>query len=243
MKVHTLGLPAASFALVFAAACGRNEPTRTADVQTEQRQEIEERAVHMEQRVSELERKLSEMTAKPEEQRAVSANRVGDIREDLNELRQEIADLRTTEPQNWWDRTERSVERAWNDVQSDARGRGVTARAPTETEGTADREATPPVAGQDLSARREQFVNRMESDIKALEQELDKLDRAGRNVANVDDVRDELKDLKEEVASLRTANENDWWDITKKRLDRTADRIERQIDKLDDDATPITGRQ
>lgn len=90
--------------------------------------------------------------------------------------------------------TQRSVERSRQDIEEDIE------RQTTGTGTRAHTEDRPPTTTQTHTAvtDREQFITRMEQDINSLERQPGNIPNPG----GVEDVREELGDLRNEVASL-----------------------------------------
>jgi Skp family chaperone for outer membrane proteins len=245
---------AASLAIV---GCGRTdraadenrtgEPVTTATTAADQQRN--EYINRMEQRVAQLEQRLADMKAQGGTA-AVNQDRIESLQSDVQALRQEINDLRNTRADNWWPTTERSMERSRQHIEEDMtrwgqagtadRARTMPRETPRETpRDTTDMTRSTPVGegthgANDFTAQRERFAARMEADIKALERDLDRYATRARGTARdgVEDVRAQLNDLRQQVSELRNVDEGSWWDATQRRLDRTAERIERSIENL-----------
>jgi hypothetical protein len=217
-------------AMLVAAGCSRTETATTgsADRAAPDAAARAEYANRLEQRITEMERRVSDMKASAPGTK--TADRVEDIRKTLRELREEVAEIRRPELGNeWWPMTERWVERDSQRVGSGIRGPNAGSAARTDT--TAPPAGTTPA---DLAAQRDLFVKRMEAEADQLERELNNAP-ANRVAGDLDGVRSELKDLRDEINDLKNVTAANWWDSAKKRLDRTANRIERSIENIGKD--------
>ena len=90
-------------------------------------------------------------------------------------------------------------------------------------------------AGDAWEARRDRFAARMNARIDAMENALKDVDVKGAAETEVEDTRARLKKMREDTDRLHNATEEDWWEITKKRVDDYIDRVDRSINRLDDD--------
>jgi peptidoglycan hydrolase CwlO-like protein len=224
--------------IVIAAGCTRTENAttgtadRTADQAAMQR-EREEYANKLEQRISQMESRLAQMKGSAG-QNTRTNDRLEDIQESLKELREEVADLRRpTAGTEWWPMTERYVERDAQRVETGVRGPNTGSAARTDTTTTP---ATGTLTDAELATRRDQFVQRMQAQIDQLEQELNNAPANRVRGGDIEGVRSELKDLRDEINDLKNVTATNWWDATKNRLDRTMNRIERSVENMGKDA-------
>jgi archaellum component FlaC len=216
--------------LVVATGCSRtdNATTGSADRAAADASARAEYASRLEQRITDMERRVSDMKASS--QGTKTAERVEDIQESLRELREEVAEMRRPNiGSEWWPMTERWVERDSQRVGSGIRGTNTGSAARTDT--TAPPAGTTPA---DLAAQRDLFIKRMEAEADQLERELNNAP-AKRAAGDLDGVRSELKDLREEINELKNVTAENWWDATKKRFDRAMSRIERSIEDVGKD--------
>jgi chromosome segregation ATPase len=223
--------------IVVAAGCSRTETAttgsadRTAPDAAAAQRDRDEYANKLDQRISQMESRLTEMKASASQK---TKDRLEDVQQSLKELREEVAEIRRpTVGTEWWPMTERYVERDAQRVETGVRGRGAGSAARTDTTTTP---STTTEAGPDLAARRDKFVQRMQAQIDQLERELNNAPPDRVRGGDIDGVRSELKDLRDEVNDLKNATAANWWDTTKARLDRTMSRIERSIENVGKDA-------
>jgi hypothetical protein len=230
---------AAAATAVMASACNAPEPAvdpareesaraetvaaENARKRTEAGAELEKRAADLDRRWTEMEGKLASKTVK------ATAGLTAEVKEDVQNVRQAIADLKTTTPENWWERHERAMERTADDIEADVRrfvkGKAAAARAPAPE--------TAASAGP-FDSRRDRFVTAMRSRVESMEAELKDVRVKGTQDTELEDTRARLNKLKDDVDRLRKASAEDWWDISAKRVSEYIDRVEDSIRRLDD---------
>ena len=233
-------LTALSF-VVVSAACNRdtpadtrtddavaNDPARAADAQQERNDEIS----RLDRRVAEVEREYTEKNTKiASGAREATAGLKEELKEDVANVRGAVADLRSTTPDNWWDRHEQAMARTADDIEADVRRlAGTSAPAPAPTGTTGDGVSTAP-----FTSRRDAFVARLQARIDAMDDALDKVDARGPRETEVEDTRARMEKLREDVGRLRSAEADDWWDVTRTRVTEYVDRVEASVKRLDDD--------
>jgi len=184
---------------------------------------FETRAADLERRLTEMQAKLAEKSAAP------TAALKAEVQEDVKNVREAVADLKTTTPENWWERHERVMERAAADIEEDVRrlARGPAARA------TAREPDTPPSAAP-FQSRRDRFVTRLRTRVAALEERLKDVRLRDAEKTELQDTRARLDKLQEDVDRLANASADDWWNISSKRVSEYIDRVEDSIRRLDD---------
>jgi len=223
--------------VAFAAAltvtgCSRNQPAEETvrDEAAEARQKMQDEAAELEKKVADLDREWNEMQAKmAAEKNKATAALQAEIKEDLTNVREAVADLKTTTETNWWERHEQRMERTAEDVEQDVRRFARRWTEPKlEAEGTIG-------SSDNWEARRERFARRMELRIEAMENALKEIDLKGAQETEVEDTRARLKKMREDTDRLHNATEEDWWEITKNRVNDYIERIDRSINRLDDD--------
>lgn len=222
---------------LLVAACNSPEPARepvpttvsreeaaAADLQrkrTDETTQLDERIADLGRRWSEMEGKVAAKTAT-----ATAALRA-EVKEDMTNVRQAVADLRTTAPDNWWERHERAMERAADDIEADVMrlSKGKPAKAPAmET----------PAQAAPFASRRDQFVTRLRARVEHMENHLEDVKVSGAMKTELTDTRARVEKLKDDVERLGRAEANDWWDISAKRVREYVDRIDESIGRLDD---------
>ena len=218
-------------AALTASACNRTEPAETArdeaaDIREKQQEEIAE----LEKKVAELDSKWNAKQAEmAKETNKATAALQAEVKEDLTNAREAVADLKSTTAANWWERHERTMERTANDVEQDVRRFARRWTAPElEAEGTGG-------AADGWEVRRERLARRLGARIDAMEEALKDIDLRGAAETEVEDTRARLKKMREDADRLHNASEEDWWDITKDRVNDYIERVDRSISRLDDD--------
>jgi hypothetical protein len=121
------------------------------------------------------------------------------------------------------------MERTAQDVEQDVRRFARRWTEPKlEAEGTVG-------SADNWEVRRERFARRMEARIDAMENALKDINLRGAQETEVEDTRARLKKMREDTDRLHNATEEDWWEITKNRVNDYIERVDRSINRLDDD--------
>jgi hypothetical protein len=111
-------------AALTASACNRSQPaeeTTVRDEAAEARQRLQETEA-LEKKVADLDREWNDMQAKmADEKNKATAALQSEIKEDLTNVHEAVADLKSTTAANWWERHERRMERTAEDVEQDVR--------------------------------------------------------------------------------------------------------------------------
>lgn len=233
MRYAKLITTVAVAAALGASACNRQQTTDESVVQDtgaedRQRQQQQDEAVQLEQRASELEREWNELETRLANETAEATTAVkAEVKEDVANVREAVAELRTTNPENWWERHERVVERTLEDVEQDVKRYARNWNPPE----VADEVGTSG-ANDTWEARRDRLVNRIERRVEAMEDALENVEVRGAQETEVEDTRARVRKLREDGTRLRNASEEDWWEITKERVTEYIDRVDRSIDRL-----------
>jgi len=239
MKSSNIITIAAVAAALITPACKGQEPPpesprETAASADSAASELQRRrdsdTTRFETRVADLERRLTEMQAKlAEKSAAPTAALKAEVQEDVKNVREAVADLKTTTPENWWERHERVMERAVADIEEDVRrlARGQAAPA------TAREPDTPPSAAP-FQSRRDRFVARLRTQVAALKERLKDVRLRDAQKTELQDTQARLDKLQEDVDRLGNASADDWWNISSKRVSEYIDRVEDSIGRLDD---------
>jgi TolA-binding protein len=216
------------------AACNRPaEETREEATEIDQQVDRQQNEVaELEQRTNELERDWNaaqERLSKRTDAAATEAK--AEIQEMIADVKREVAELRSTSADNWWDRTEQDIESAAGEVEQDVKrfARRWTPDVDNDNVGTTGNADT-------WEARRDRLVNRMQARIDSMEQALRDVG-PDADKEDVEETRAEIRDMREENDRLRGADENDWWDVTRERVNNFIERIDARIDRLINDNT------
>jgi hypothetical protein len=183
--------------------------------------------------VAEIEREYTEANEKVvADKKTPTEGLQAELKEDVSNVKQAVNDLRTTTPENWWNRHEEAMRRTADDIEADvARLAGqVKPAAPSRTENV-EGEA---VSTAPFTSQRDEFVTAMRARVDALKQSLDTLKVSGPKETEVEDVRARINKLGDDVDRLKSASVDDWWDVTKARVTEYVDRIDRSVNRLDD---------
>jgi hypothetical protein len=224
-------------AALMAVACGSPEPAREpvraqSAAETEaaelQRKHYEE-AAELEKRAADLERRWTEMAGKVKESSATpTAGMRAEVQEDIKNIRGAVADLKTTTVDNWWERHESAMERTAADIEEDVR-RFAKTKQPAAAQPETMANAGP------FESRRDQFVNRLRARVNSMEEQLKNVRARGAMETELDDTRARVNKLKEDVGRLGRASVSNWWDISAKRVSEYIERVERSVERLDND--------
>ena len=122
----------------------------------------------LEKRVADLELRWTEMESKVQEKNRTPTVALRDeVKEDVAAVREAVANLKTTTPDNWWERHEAATGRTLDDIEADVRRFVPNARAPRE-----EPKAAPIGTASRIDQRRAEFVDRARARIDALESQL-----------------------------------------------------------------------
>jgi hypothetical protein len=202
-------------------------PDRTAELQRERDQEIS----RLEERVAGIERDYAEAN-----QKVVSGDKTAtaglreEVKEDVTNVKKAVTDLRTTTPENWWDRHEAAMKQTADDVEADVSrlaGKATSPHSPATK--TSEGASTEP-----FTSRRDKFLAEMRTKVDAMERALDDIKAKGAQQTEVEDTRARLKKLSGDIDTLKSASADDWWDATKSRVTEYVDRVEASVKRLDD---------
>jgi len=227
-------------AMLLAVGCNRSEPAReqarpeasraesaAQDLQRKRADDTE----RLDKRVADLERRWSEMEGSLAKKSAAPTPPLrSEVSEDIKNVREAVADLKTTTPENWWERHERAMERTAGDIEEDVRSiakgskRAAAAQAPEPSDAAAP-----------FSSRRDRFVARLAARVDSMQAQLKDVRVRDAQKTELEDTRARVDKLKDDVDRLRNASPDDWWDISVKRVSEYIDRVDHSIGRLDDD--------
>jgi len=222
--------------VLMTAACNQPEPppatattvSRESAAAAELERKRRDEMAQMDSRVADLERRWTEMESKlTAKTRTATATLRDEVKEDVSNVRRATADLRTTAPENWWERHERAMERAAEDIEADVRRltRGKAAASVAAVETTVQ---TP------FESRRDQFVKRHQARVELMNKQLKNVRARGAQETELEDTRARVEKLKDDLNRLERASVDDWWEISAKRVNEYIDRVESSIRRLDD---------
>lgn len=188
--------------------------------------ELTARAADVERRWKEMEGKITDRSATP------SVGLRSEVKEDIDNVREAIAGLKTTSPENWWARHEEALKRTVDDIAEDV-GRLVKKPSPPPT----PPETAESVAGAPFQSRRDQFVERTRARVDGMEKQLDGVRARGTRETELKDTRARIDKLQDDLDTLRKAEAENWWDVSVARVREYIDRLEDSVGRLDDDKT------
>jgi hypothetical protein len=194
-KIATIGI----VALVASGACNSNvadsrkttareESPRDSERAAELQQKRNDDISHLDKRVVDIEHDYAEAN-----QKVVSGNRTAtaglqeELKEDVANIKNAVADLRTTTPENWWDRHEKAMKRTADDIESDVQrlAGNVTPKRPQATsDATGETVSTAPFTSQ-----RDTFVSVLGARVDAMLRALDDVKARGAKETEIEDVR------------------------------------------------------
>jgi hypothetical protein len=202
---------------------------RTAELQRERDDEIS----GLEQRVADIERDYAQANQKVASgARTATAGLREELKEDVTNIKTAVSELRTTTPENWWDRQEAAMRETADDIEADV-SRLAGKVTPTPPQATS-RTTGENVSTEPFTSRRDKFVADLRARVDAMEQALDKVKARGAQETEIEDTRARVKKLADDVDRLRSASADDWWDVTKARVGEYVDRVEASVKRLDD---------
>ncbi len=200
-----------------------------ADAAAESRRHMDEQTAALDKRAEDLQRQFAEMETKVADRgRTPTAALHAEVKEDVDGVRQAIANLKTTSPENWWQRHEEAMERTADDIAADVRrlARNAAADAPAAAASPADAV---------FESRRDTFVARLATRADAMEEALKNVKASGAVETEVNDTRARIDKLQDDLQRLRGVGAADWWDVSAARVTEYVDRVEESVRRLDDD--------
>jgi hypothetical protein len=170
-----------------------------------------------------------------EKGRAPTAGLRDEVKADVTAAREAVANLKTTTPDNWWDRQEKATARALDDIETDVRRFVPNARAARE-----EPNAAPVGTASSFDQRRAEFVDRARARLDALESQLKDVKTSGPSETELADTRARIDKLQDDLDRLKTVDAKDWWDLSEERVSEYIDRVEHSIGRLDNDKASNT---
>ena len=248
MKVYreVIGAVVISTACV-SAACNRDAtPTttnsattteQTADIQRERTEAVAD----LNERVAKVESEYVEKEGEVKSgARTATSGLREELREDVGNVKQAIADLNTTTAENWWDRHEAAMTRTADDIEADVRRLAGDTVLQQRKEEVGTRGENP--AAAPFESRRDAFVVDLRTRVDAMKAALDKVKARGAQETELDDTRARVAKIDDDLDRLRSASADDWSYVSRKRVTEYVDRLESSVERLDDNK-PTTSRQ
>jgi hypothetical protein len=208
------------------------------DRASELQRQREEDLSKMDVRVAAVEREYQEQRAERPSGTAGATATAGlrnEVKSDVSDVRKAVDNLRTTTPENWWDRHMAALRMGFDDVESDVkRFTGTrTLPGPPKTSRIADASGEP-VSTEPFTSSRDKFVADMQARVGAMKKALDNVKASGPRKTELDDLRARVNKLGDDIDSLKAASAEDWWALSKARVSDYLDRVEKSVGRLDD---------
>jgi hypothetical protein len=229
---------AVALVAIAATACNRQESAteKVQDKATEVAQTRNRDQAELEKRVADLELRWKDMESKVQEKNRTPTVALRDeVKEDVAAARDAVENLKTTTPDNWWDRHEAATARTLDDIEADVRRFVPNARAARE-----EPKAAPVGTASSFDQGRAEFVDTARARIDAFESQLKDVKASGARQTELEDTRARIDKLQDDLDRLKTVNADDWWDLSEKRVGEYIDRVERSIGRLDNDKAAST---
>ena len=211
----------------------RTETAQPVNRAAEQEQQRQDEIAKLDSRVAEIDRKYTEKESKVQSgRRTATAGLQEEVKEDVTNVKQAVNDLRTTTPENWWDRHEAAMHRTADDIEADVRrlaGKVESVRPQGTSGTTAEGVSTAP-----FESRRDRLVADLRARTEAMEHALDNVKAKGARETEINDTKARVKKLRDDVDTLASAKADDWWDVSKARVGEYLDRVQASVDRLDD---------
>jgi hypothetical protein len=234
-----VGLMAAALAAGACSREGRVEQrdsavARDADRAAQLQKQRDEELSKIDERVAKLERDYDERRAiRPSGTSGTTVVR-DEVKSDVADVKKAVANLRTTTPENWWERHESALRKAFGDVEADVK-RVAGTRMPSPTKDARVTDASgEPVSTAPFTSSRDKFVADMRARVKAMNAALDGVKARGPRKTALDDLHARVDKLGEDIDRLASASAEDWWDLSKARVNDYIDRVEKSFARLDD---------
>ena len=208
-----------------------SEVDRAAQLQKQRDDEL----AKIDQRVAQLERDYDEHRAtRPSGTSGTTVVRE-EVKSDVPDVKKAVDNLRTTTPENWWERHEAALKMAFGDVEADVR-RVAGARTPPvpPKDARVTDAAGEPVSNAPFTSSRDKFVADMRTRVEAMNKALDGVKASGPRKTALDDMHARVDKLGEDLDRLASASAEDWWDLSKARVNDYIDRVEKSIARVDD---------
>ncbi len=225
-------------ASVCITACNRkpgNDAARTGEANrvaaTDAQRDRDEDVNRLEKRLDDLDQKWAGKEQKLAQERATATAAMrAEVKQDIQNARMAVADLRTTTPENWWEREEGVLERTTAELERDVQHFTGKPKPSTRAANPKPAEET----GTAFAARRDRFLNQLQPRVDAMKERLEAVKAKGTDKTERDDTLARVKKVDNDIAELRKASPDDWWKISKQRVTDYIDRLDHSISRLDD---------
>jgi len=216
------------------ATGAKQDANRAAAVQQQHDQDLSK----LDDRVAALERNYEDKrAARPSgtSGATTAGNLRNEVKSDLDDVKEAVSRLRTTTPENWWERHEAALRTAVGQVETDVKRVAGGRTAPVRPkEARAEDASGQLVSTEPFTSRRDKFTADMHSRLEAMSKALDGVKATGPRKTEVDDLHARVDKLAGDIKRLESASAEDWWDLSKSRVGDYIDRVERSVGRLDD---------
>lgn len=198
---------------------------KAAAVEKERNDEI----ANLNDRVARLERDYAEKSAVlAAGKRTATSSLREEVQEDVNNVKQAVANLSTTTADNWWEREEAAMRATIDDVAADVKHIGARIAEPVPAT-PGETPATAP-----FTSRRDAFVAEMKGRVDAMSRALDKVKAKGARETELNDTKARVKKIGDDLDRLARSSADDWWTVARDRVRDYIDRVESSVKRLDD---------
>jgi hypothetical protein len=191
----------------------------------------------MDDRVAAIERSYQERVSQPRGTSggAATAGLQADVKSDMEDLKKAVDNLRTTTPENWWDRHQSALKTAVDEVEGDVARFTKTPARHDASENTRVADASgQPVSTAPFTSTRDKFVGSIRTRLSAMDSALDNVKATGERKTALNDLHARVDKLGEDIDRLTSASAEDWWDLSKARVNDYIERFEKSVGRLDD---------
>ncbi len=165
----------------------------TADRAAEQQRAHTDDITKLDRRVADLQQQDYTKTSQKvvNKSKTPTAGLREEVKEDVANVKNAVAGLQTTTPENWWDRHEQAMKRTADDIETDVRrlAGGKLAVRPEATAGKTDEG----VSTAPFTSRRDAFVANLRARVEAMEDALKNIKARGAADTELDDTRARIR--------------------------------------------------
>jgi|SRR5579871_2809417 len=239
MSYRNFTMGAALTALLCFTACTRQTTTSDANrsgdanrvAPTDAQHDRDQDVAKLEKRLDDVDRKWSDKESKLAQERAkATAAMRTEVRQDIKNAREAVENLKTTTPENWWDREEGVLDRTTAELEHDVqRFTGRPLR--NDVSNRKDHDTQKDTA---FALRRDHFIDSLQPRVNAMKKQMDAVSAKGTENTERNDTLDRVKKLDSDLSELRKASPDDWWKISRDRVSDYIDRLEKSVNRLDD---------
>jgi len=248
MHVKMITAGSALALMLGTAACSREATVERRNPTTTETAPVVDRAVelqrHRDQELSKLDDRVAALERTYEDKRAASPRGTSgaptaelrhDTKSDLADVKEAVSNLRSTTADNWWDRHEKAMQTAIDDVEKDVRRFSGAKAIPAARKNTKVADGTgQTVSTAPFTSSRDKFVNDMRARIDAMDKMLDNVKATGPRKTELNDLHARVDKIGEDIDRLKTASAEDWWALSHARVSDYINRIEKSVGRLDD---------